>query len=182
MSGMDGVIAAAIAIPLDIGEDDVEDMGAPCSNATPCLRSGRTCCSDWCRNLNTSIGNCGSCGYVCPASRSLQQWCLYQHVSTGVGFPICLRKKRWVRSSAHLRHILPCPHRQMGFPAKGFFRHLRITRSPPSSLSSWPSNRLGTQPCPFPSFSPSPRSCSRIPAIRSADASRSCRFCGAVSM
>lgn len=64
-----GVVAAAIAIPLDVGEDDVEDMGAPCSNATPCLQSGMTCCSDWCRNLNTSIGNCGSCGYVCPASR-----------------------------------------------------------------------------------------------------------------
>jgi hypothetical protein len=63
-------VASAIAIPLAIDEetDDVPDWVVPCTNATPCPQPWMTCCSDRCRNLNTSVENCGSCGYVCPAS------------------------------------------------------------------------------------------------------------------
>jgi len=69
-NNLGGIVAAAIAIPLAVAEDDddVPDRADPCTNATPCLHPGMTCCSDLCRNLNTSAGNCGSCGYVCPAS------------------------------------------------------------------------------------------------------------------
>ena len=65
-----GIVAAAIAIPLVTDEDteDVPDWVVPCTNATPCPQPWMTCCSDRCRNLNTSVENCGSCGYVCPAS------------------------------------------------------------------------------------------------------------------
>jgi len=40
-------------------------------------RSGLALCSGACRDLTTDPGNCGSCGYICPAGTSCQNsWCL----------------------------------------------------------------------------------------------------------
>lgn len=68
-----GFIAAGIAgvvVITGVAEDNGEDYDrAPfCDNATACPE-WMTCCSGRCRYLNTSVENCGSCGYVCPASR-----------------------------------------------------------------------------------------------------------------
>lgn len=69
ISTLGGIVAAVVVVPLAHDDDDDDsDLVVPCTNATPCPQSWMTCCSDRCQNLNTSVGNCGSCGYVCPAS------------------------------------------------------------------------------------------------------------------